>query len=128
MALEDYRQFVTESESSVDYWSDVAVSDFMRELHQLMERQGVSQAELARRLGTKRQYISKLLSGGNFTLHTLVKIAMALGAVVRIHLADQGTVTHWSDEPKETARRVALVETRAANRRTVRVRAGRERS
>lgn len=45
----------------------------------LRERLGISQAELARRMGTKQQTISRLESGDydGFTLKTLIKIADA---------------------------------------------------
>lgn len=86
MSLQRYRELAKEAESTVDYWADVAVSDFARELHGLMKRRGVTNAELARRIGVERQYISKLLGGANVTLHTMVKLAMALDAVVRVRL------------------------------------------
>lgn len=54
-----------------------------------MKRRGVSNAELARRLGVKRQFVTKLLGGANVTLATMVKLAMALDAVVRIRLEDK---------------------------------------
>lgn len=69
-----------------------------------MEEQKVSRAELARRLGTSRAYVTKLLGGNaNFTLHTMTKVAMALGATVHVHVTDQKAVTRWIDElpPKE---------------------------
>ena len=74
------------AESSVDYWRDIAVTDFTRELHARMESLKVSQGELARRMGTSRPYVTKLLEGSNFTLQTMVKLAMALEAVVRLRL------------------------------------------
>lgn len=46
-----------------------------------MEELHVSQAELARRLGKTRSYVSKLLSkGSNFTLNTLLEIAISLNS------------------------------------------------
>jgi transcriptional regulator with XRE-family HTH domain len=89
MSLQRYRDLAKEAESSVAYWTDVAVNDFARELHELMKRRNVSNAELARRLGVERQYISKLLGGANVTLQTMVKLAMALGGVVRVRLEER---------------------------------------
>ena len=68
------------------YWKDTAITDFTGDLHARMKKFNVTQSELARRLGTSRPYVTKLLSGSNFTLHTMVKLAMALDAVVRIRL------------------------------------------
>jgi predicted transcriptional regulator len=65
---------------------DLAVTDFTHDLHERMRQLGISQGELARRMGTSRPYVTKLLSGGNFTLQTMVKLAMAIDAVVRVRL------------------------------------------
>ncbi|HSG40911.1 MAG TPA: helix-turn-helix transcriptional regulator [Thermoanaerobaculia bacterium] len=122
MSLQRYRDLAQEAESSVEYWTDVAVNDFARELHELMKRRNVSNAELARRLGVERQYISKLLGGANVTLQTMVKLAVALDGVVRVRLeqrddrkADAGVVVEFApgepppaeteEEPKPKRRR-----------------------
>ena len=73
-------------EQDVSYWRDIAVTDFARDLNARMKALGISQGELARRMGTSRPYVTKLLDGGNFTLQTMVKLAMALDAVVRLRL------------------------------------------
>ncbi|HYO15040.1 MAG TPA: helix-turn-helix transcriptional regulator [Thermoanaerobaculia bacterium] len=97
--LERYRQMFQEAQSSVDYWLDGPIVDFTEDICRLMKEKDVSKAELARRLGTSRAYVTKLLGGNaNFTLATMVKVAMVLEGVVRIHVANKGTVTHWQDE------------------------------
>ena len=98
-SLERFRQFVREAESSVDYWVDGPIVEFSEDIWRLMEEQKVSRAELARRLGTSRAYVTKLLGGNaNFTLHTMTKVAMALGATIHVHVADQKAITRWIDE------------------------------
>ena len=59
----------------------LAVSERMR---QLMDESGLTQAELARRMGVTRQYVSKLLRDDecNLTLRQIARIALALGAEV----------------------------------------------
>jgi transcriptional regulator with XRE-family HTH domain len=84
-----YSEMLSEAARSVDYWQDVAQTDFARDMHRRMKERGISAAELARRLGTSKAYVSQLLDGGNFTLLTMVKVAMALGAVVRVQLEGQ---------------------------------------
>ncbi|MDR0888715.1 MAG: helix-turn-helix transcriptional regulator [Coriobacteriales bacterium] len=45
-----------------------------------MERQGLSQTDLAKRMGVTRSYISQLLSGNaNMTIKTLAKFEYTLG-------------------------------------------------
>lgn len=51
-----------------------------------MIEKGLSQSELARRLGTSRNYVHNLIRGNqNLTLGTLTKIAAALGKRVRVN-------------------------------------------
>jgi len=94
MSLRDkFAKLITAAQTSVPYWRDIAISDFTRDLHARMERMGITHTELAARMGTSRPYVTKLLSGGNFTLETMVKLAMALDGAVRIQIEDRDAVT-----------------------------------
>ena len=96
--LERWDRMFKEARQSVDYWVSVPIDEFTEDVCELMEKQGVSRAELARRLGTSRAYITKLLDGNaNFTLETMTKVAMALGTAVHVHLAPQDAVVRWKD-------------------------------
>ncbi|HEX3529723.1 MAG TPA: helix-turn-helix transcriptional regulator [Thermoanaerobaculia bacterium] len=98
-SLERLRKFVARAETSVDYWVDGPITEFIEDVWRLMEEQKVSRAELARRLGTSRAYVTKLLGGNaNFTLQTMTKVAMALGSQVHVHVAGQNVLTRWIDE------------------------------
>jgi transcriptional regulator with XRE-family HTH domain len=99
---EKFAILLERAQESPAYWRDIAITDFTRELHDRMRRTGVTHAELARRMGTSRPYVTKLLTGGNFTLETMVKLAMALDAVVRIRLDDK-EVDAGSSEKNNTA-------------------------
>lgn len=107
-----------EAEQTVDYWVNGPIVEFTEDVCMLMEQQGVSRAELARRLGTSRAYITKLLGGdANFTLETMTKVAMALGAAVHVHLAPQDAVVRWKDV---SASGVAEGRKRAAQKSVIR--------
>lgn len=96
---EKFAQLLEASQTSTAYWRDIAIEDFTRDLHVRVQRKGISHADLASRMGTSRPYVTRLLSGGNFTLETMVKLAMALDGVIRVHIADREAVTtHWKDE------------------------------
>jgi plasmid maintenance system antidote protein VapI len=98
-SLEKYSQFLERARKSVDFWVDGPITEFIEDIWRLMEEQKVSRAELARRLGTSRAYVTKLLGGNaNFTLQTMTKVAMALGSTVHVHVADQKAITRWIDE------------------------------
>lgn len=102
--LEKYRRFIHEAQASVDYWADIPISEFGEDVCRLMDEQGVSRAELARRLGTSRAYVTKLLGGNaNFTLQTMAKVAMALGAAVHVRVALQDRIVRWYEEPPSEA-------------------------
>jgi transcriptional regulator with XRE-family HTH domain len=52
----------------------------------LMKERQISKAELAKRIGKSKAFITQLLSGGrNMTLHTFADLAFALGYKVDLH-------------------------------------------
>lgn len=94
-----YRQGIEQARASADYWVDGPITEFLEDVWRLMEEQKVSRAELARRIGSSRAYVTKLLGGNaNFTLQTMTKVAMALGSTVHVHVAGQDAITRWIDE------------------------------
>lgn len=98
--LERYWQGFQRAQASVEYWVSGPITEFAEDIWRLMEEQKVSRAELARRLGTSRAYVTKLLGGNaNFTLYTMTKVAMALGAAVHVHVAGKDMTTRWRDTP-----------------------------
>jgi plasmid maintenance system antidote protein VapI len=103
--IDSFHRMVDEARQSPDYWVEVPIIEFTQEVSGLMEKQGVSRAELARRLGSSRAYVTKLLDGNaNFTLYTMTKVAMALGAAVHVHLAPQSADVRWKDvSPSDVA-------------------------
>lgn len=91
-----YAALVERAEKSVAYWSEEPVVEFIDSLCRLMKRRNIKRAELARRLGTSRAYVTKLLSGNaNFTLATMVKVAMAVEGALHTHVADKEAIVHW---------------------------------
>lgn len=100
MSLAKYREFLERVETSPDYWHEGAILEFTLDLQRRMEEQDVSRAELARRMGTSRAYITRLLGGdANFTLMTMVKLSMAVGGALHLHISDQKATTRWQDIP-----------------------------
>lgn len=106
--LERYRQFVEESKGSPEYWSEVAAHELIREIEERMEQHGISRAELARRLGTSKAYVTKVLGGNaNFTLTTMVRLAQALGGRIQVHIADPSAARGRGRRPPAPEPRVA---------------------
>jgi transcriptional regulator with XRE-family HTH domain len=103
--VDKYRAFVEKVEKSVEYHVDCTALQLTEELTRAMTDQGVSRAELARRLGTSPAYVSKVLRGdANLTLATITKLAMALGRTVHIGLEPrhrrQVTTKSGPEEPR----------------------------
>jgi transcriptional regulator with XRE-family HTH domain len=116
---ERYRRMFQEAEQHADYWIDGPISEFTEDLSRLMAEKEVTRAELARRMGTSRAYITKMMSGNaNFTLMTMVKLAMALDGAVHIHISDKRAVTRWKDLSPEEAVKQARKKTARARRRS----------
>ncbi len=74
-----FADLLAKYEQDADYILGGLKVEMSEKIYSAMEKRGVSQAELARRLGKSRAYISKILQGNvNFTLETLSKISQAL--------------------------------------------------
>lgn len=100
MSIERYRQLLDRAESSPDYWREAVIIQFTEGLCRRMEEKKISRAELARRLGTSRAYVTRLLGGEpNFTLGTMVKLALAVDGALEVRIADKGAVPRWEDAP-----------------------------
>ena len=73
------------------YWVASLILDFTEGLHNMMEANGVTRSDLARRLGVSPAYITKALRGNvNFTVDSMVRLARAAGGEVSIHVAPKG--------------------------------------
>src|SRR5881296_213097 len=71
---------------------DAAKLEISEQIYLAMERQGVSKADLARRLGKSRAYVTKVLQGRtNFTLESIVRITRALNCKLDFSLMPERT-------------------------------------
>lgn len=97
------------------YWAEGAWLRFTEELLALMREQNVTRAELARRIGVSPAYITKVFRGTvNLTLESMSKLALAVGASIRLHVAPNDQLTRWHDVPVATDRRDAIRPKRAS--------------
>jgi transcriptional regulator with XRE-family HTH domain len=80
-ATGDKLQVALEKLRKTETYDKETIRDEISELiHQIMLREEVKPAELARRLEKSRAYVTKILQGNaNFTIDSIVKIARALG-------------------------------------------------
>ncbi|MBI1389531.1 MAG: helix-turn-helix domain-containing protein [bacterium] len=76
-----FQAFLSAARQNDEFHVEKAKILFSDLVSSLMENQGVSNTELAERLNTSKQYISKVLNGhANVTISTMVKISRALNA------------------------------------------------
>ncbi len=103
-------EFAARIEQTEIFDMETSKYDISEHVFAVMERQGVSKAKLARRLGKSRAYVTKILQGNaNFTLESLVKIARALDCrldvtrvLIPIHQA--APMFDWALAQKTTVR------------------------
>jgi transcriptional regulator with XRE-family HTH domain len=74
-----FEQHMTAAQQRPAYWSYLMTLEFIDALVAEMDVKGVSGAELARRMGTSRAWVSRVLAGEcNLTAATMGKLAFAL--------------------------------------------------
>lgn len=97
--MRSYRVMVQKAQEDVSYWVEEAKLDFSVDLNRLLQQKGLTNTELANRLGTSKAYITKLFRGdANATIETMVKAACAVGGRVHIHIADEtASRVRWLD-------------------------------
>jgi transcriptional regulator with XRE-family HTH domain len=96
--MKSFRELAELSRNTTPYHVQGAILDFTQEVVGRMECDGMNKAELAAKLSTSPAYITKLLGGdNNFTLETMVKVAQAVRADLKIHLQPKGSVSQWID-------------------------------
>lgn len=72
------------------------VDSLSDQIAEYMEDTGVSKAELARRLGSSRAFVTKVLAGdANMTLKTFSKVLFHLGAKPEVKIIDQHVKVTW---------------------------------
>lgn len=93
-----YSEILRRATNSVDYWTQVAIRTFVRDLTDRMDAEDISQAGLAEKIGTSPAYVSKVMRGNaNFTLETMTKLAMAVGGKIRVQIVDDSPMTKSID-------------------------------
>ncbi len=63
MKKKSFKKLFNEAKERDTYWIGSAILDFTEGLHKMMEANGISRSELARRLGVSPAYITKVLRG-----------------------------------------------------------------
>jgi antitoxin component HigA of HigAB toxin-antitoxin module len=96
MSAMTFAEIIAQAEETHEYWKEVAVLDFTSEMQRIMDQKGISNADLAKKIGTSRAYITKVFNGNaNFTMDTMVKLVHSLNARLHIHISEKEEDVHW---------------------------------
>ena len=88
MKKKSFKELLDTAKRQDTYWVTSLILDFTEGLHKMMEVNGVSRSELARRLGVSPAYITKVLRGNvNFTLDSMVRLVRTAGGEVSLQVA-----------------------------------------
>jgi transcriptional regulator with XRE-family HTH domain len=86
-----FSDLIQDARSRDDYWIEDAILQFTMQLHEQMQKQGISKTELASRIGVSQPYVTRILKGrDNLTIATMVKLARAVGLKMQISLDETG--------------------------------------
>lgn len=88
----DLEARVAELDSDPDYHAEYECMRFIQSMRLAMDDAGETPAAFARRLGTSRQYVAKLLDEDNpvnFTVQTMARMAQLLKRRVRVEVCDE---------------------------------------
>jgi hypothetical protein len=93
----DYRKRMDDPEEKRLYQQEQLLFDATELISKLMEKEGVSRSDLAKRIGKSKAYVTQVLRGqSNMTLRTLSDLSYALGYAVALG-ASNPSRTEWVD-------------------------------
>lgn len=81
---EFFTSVIPNIEQDPEFLTELAILEFTESVCKVMEERDISRSALAESLGVTKANVSKMLRGDtNFTLKSMVRVALALGAELR---------------------------------------------
>lgn len=100
-----YNGLLKKVKDSHRYWAEIFTLEFVEDIASLMEKQCVSQKDLAEMMGNSEAYVSKVLNGyENLSINSMSKIAFALSAAPHIHVAPKDQIVEWKERSSGESR------------------------
>lgn len=98
MVKKTFKALIAKARERDAYQAAKVTLDFTEDLARLMELRGVSNAELAKKIGSSPAYITKVLRGDtNFTIETMVRFARVLDGQLCVHVGRKEDHVRWID-------------------------------
>ena len=86
----DYQRYAEKPEIARLLAQEELILDITEQLCEFLEKEGISRAELARRLNKSKSFVTQLLGGGrNLTLRTLADVVSVLGGKCKIKIVKE---------------------------------------
>lgn len=83
--------YIEQNQYSVEFQTELSIIDLNEKIIAKMAERKVSRAELARRLGVSKAFITKMLNGNpNMTIKTINSLALALDCQLYLDLKPKG--------------------------------------
>lgn len=93
MSTKSFAALMARMESTAEGQAARLSVGFLAQVNTRLQALGISNAELAQRIGTSPAYITRLFRGSaNLSVQTMVKLAQALGNTLRVELAETAGV------------------------------------
>ena len=89
------QKLLKEYQFDEDFIYEGLVLDITDQIISIMKQKGLTQTQLAKRMGVSPSYISRILSGTNFSIRTLSKIFKALNYDATIKIKE------WKGEKED---------------------------
>lgn len=87
---------------SPDYWFEAAQNDLFAELKQYLDKENITQTELAERLNVSKGYISQIMNGNaNFSMKKLIEFFILIGRLPQIKYVDLEKVVQLDKNKQE---------------------------
>lgn len=88
-----------------EYWLELIQNDLYKHVTKYMQKEGINQTELAKRLGVSKGYISQVLNGNfNYTLKKLIELSLAIGLMPKVRFESALPRTENVTKVKQSAK------------------------
>lgn len=85
-----FRKKLEKFKDDTDFYAEQLILDLTERIVAVMKELDISRAELAKRLGVSKAFVTKLLNGNpNMTLRTMASIAKSLECAINIDLCPE---------------------------------------
>lgn len=98
MSKKSFAALYAKLEPTAAYQASALAVNFLADVHARMQALGMTQAELARKVGVSPAYITKLFRGSaNLSVETMTKFSDAVDCKLHLHLANANHKVRWFD-------------------------------